>query len=142
MTNEDAFNNWLKDNYPDYPPFPQDVWQAAISYMQEQNKSAEQSEPVAWMCQHEETGNIAIVDQWQIDNGFEDLNPRLKVITPLFTLPQRVEASSTGVATRQLKRLSGGEIEAVIEDIWDDYPYDDCFKFANAIMDEMERLNK
>lgn len=25
----EAFNKWLKENYPDYPPFPQDVWQAA-----------------------------------------------------------------------------------------------------------------
>ena len=28
MSNE-AFNKWLKENYPDYPPFSQDVWQAA-----------------------------------------------------------------------------------------------------------------
>lgn len=41
-------------------------------------------EPVAWMYQHEDTGVIGFVDQYQLDNGFEKLNPRLQVIGPLF----------------------------------------------------------
>ena len=44
-------------------------------------------ELVAYMWQHEETGNIGFVDQYQIDNGFEKGNPRLNVISPLYALP-------------------------------------------------------
>lgn len=43
--------------------------------------------PEAWMYQHEETGQIGFVDQWQIDNGFEEHNPRLHVICPLYRHP-------------------------------------------------------
>lgn len=43
--------------------------------------------PEAWMYQHEETGQIGFVDQWQIDNGFEKHNPRLHVICPLYRHP-------------------------------------------------------
>ena len=49
-----------------------------------------------------------------------------------------VEASSTEVATRQLKRLSD---EKIIE-IWESKRWGHECKFANAIMDEMERVNK
>jgi len=44
-------------------------------------------EPVAWMYQHDETGQIGFVDQWQIENGFEEHNPRLSVICPLYRHP-------------------------------------------------------
>lgn len=43
-------------------------------------------EPVAYMWQHEETGNIGFTDQWQIDNGFKENNPRLNIIAPLYAL--------------------------------------------------------
>lgn len=38
---------------------------------------------VAWMWQHEETGNVGFIDQWQIDNGWQAANPRLRLIRPL-----------------------------------------------------------
>lgn len=45
-------------------------------------------EPVASLYQHEDTGRVGFVDQYQLDNGFEKLNPRLMVIAPLFKLPE------------------------------------------------------
>lgn len=47
--------------------------------------------PVGYMYQHEETGNIGFIDQWQVDNGFEKNNPRLKIITSLYSSPQPIE---------------------------------------------------
>ena len=38
---------------------------------------------VAWMWQHEETGRVGFIDQWQIDNGWQAANPRLRLIRPL-----------------------------------------------------------
>lgn len=38
---------------------------------------------VAWMWQHEESGAVGFIDQWQIDNGWEAANPRLRLIRPL-----------------------------------------------------------
>lgn len=55
------------------------------------DKNLEKCEPVAYMYQHEETGNIGFIDQWQVDNGFQKNNPRLKIITSLYTSPQPIE---------------------------------------------------
>jgi hypothetical protein len=38
---------------------------------------------VAWMWQHEETGRVGFIDQWQIENGWQAANPRLRLIRPL-----------------------------------------------------------
>lgn len=38
---------------------------------------------VAWMWQHEETGRVGFIDQWQIENGWQAANPRLRIIRPL-----------------------------------------------------------
>lgn len=38
---------------------------------------------VAWMWQHEETGNVGFVDAWQVENGWQAANPRLRLIRPL-----------------------------------------------------------
>jgi hypothetical protein len=46
---------------------------------------------VAWMWQHEETGNVGFIDQWQIDNGWQAANPRLRLIRPLVFAPGVVE---------------------------------------------------
>ncbi len=46
-------------------------------------------EPIAWMFQHEETGRTMCVDVQQLESGFEDGNPRLKKIAPLYTNPRR-----------------------------------------------------
>ena len=45
-------------------------------------------EPVAWMWQHEETGRIGFVDSYQIENGWQESNPRLRLSMPLYTSQQ------------------------------------------------------
>ena len=50
-------------------------------------------EPVAFEYQHEETGVIGYIDQWQIDNGFFKNNPRLQLIGPLYRHPPAREMS-------------------------------------------------
>lgn len=47
----------------------------------------ETGEPVAFEYQHEDTGVVGYVDQWQIDNGFFVNNPRLQLIGPLYRHP-------------------------------------------------------
>ena len=42
---------------------------------------------VGWMWQHEDTGNMGVIDQWQIDNGWEEGNPRIHIIGPVFLSP-------------------------------------------------------
>ena len=50
-------------------------------------------EPVAFEYQHEETGVIGYIDQWQIDNGFFKNNPRLQLIGPLYRHPPVLDVS-------------------------------------------------
>ena len=57
-----------------------------ISALKEALEQTEQ-EPVAWMFQHEETGRTMCVDAQQVEWGFENANPRLKKIGPLYTSP-------------------------------------------------------
>ena len=45
-------------------------------------------EPVAWLWQHEETGRKGFVEADQLAMGWEVANPRLKLVTPLYTSPQ------------------------------------------------------
>lgn len=40
-------------------------------------------QPVAWMWQHDETGRTGFVDVWQVENGWQQQNPRLRLIRPL-----------------------------------------------------------
>jgi hypothetical protein len=63
----------------------------------------EKCEPVAYMYQHEETGNIGFIDQWQVDNGFEKNNPRLKIITSLYTSP--ISKEWVGLSDQQIQNL-------------------------------------
>ena len=56
---------------------------------------SEQDKPVAWMWQHDETGRVGFVDQWQLDNGWEKTNPRLKVTAPLYARPAPPVAAPT-----------------------------------------------
>jgi hypothetical protein len=58
-------------------------------------------EPEAWMWQHEETGRTGFVDQFQIDNGFEQANPRLQIICPLYRDPDGIIAAMQ----QELERL-------------------------------------
>jgi len=46
-----------------------------------------EQESVAWMYQHEDTGLVGFIEQYQLDNRFEKLNPRLQVTRPLFEHP-------------------------------------------------------
>lgn len=46
-----------------------------------------EAQPDAWMWQHDETGRIGFVDQWQVDNGWQKNNPRCEIVRPLYTLP-------------------------------------------------------
>jgi hypothetical protein len=45
---------------------------------------SEAAKPVAYMWQHEETGNVGFVDPWQVENGWQAANPRLRIVSPLF----------------------------------------------------------
>ena len=54
-------------------------------------------EVVAYLYQHEETGRTGFVDQTQISFGWEQGNPRLKVIAPLVTLA----SAQAAVAAKQ-----------------------------------------
>ena len=57
-------------------------------------RGAPKEEPVAFEYQHEETGVIGYIDQWQIDNGFFKNNPRLQLIGPLYRHPPLQEMSN------------------------------------------------
>ena len=52
-----------------------------------------QDKPVAWMWQHEETGRVGFTDIEQVTSGaHESLNPRLKLIAPLYTTAPTIPA--------------------------------------------------
>ncbi len=56
-----------------------------------------EQEPVAWMWQHDETGRVGFVDLFQVENGWQKSNPRLKLVGPLYTHPpQRTWVGLTG----------------------------------------------
>jgi hypothetical protein len=49
-------------------------------------------EIVAWMWQHEETGRTGFVDVWQVENGWQIANPRLKLVRALTYVTDGVPA--------------------------------------------------
>lgn len=51
-------------------------------------------EPNTWLYQHEDTGQIGYVNQWQVDNHFEENNPRLQLIHQLLPVTKKPEESS------------------------------------------------
>lgn len=57
-------------------------WQASLQHGE--------SEPMAWMFQHEDTGMVSIIDLQQIEWGYEAANPRWKKVSALYTTPQPV----------------------------------------------------
>lgn len=61
---------------------------------------------IARMWQHDETGRLGFVDEWQLENGFEANNPRLKVVSALADHAQ---------ATALISQLQG-ELEAAKKD--------------------------
>jgi len=48
--------------------------------------SEQREQPIAWMWQHDETGRTGFVETSQL-NVWEQLNPRLKIVAPLYTTP-------------------------------------------------------
>jgi hypothetical protein len=84
MTERDSFDIWWGSAYISHCHEEDSAWDA----WQARAALAEQGEPVAWMWTHDETGRIGFVDQWQLDNGWQEANPRLHVTTPLYTAPQ------------------------------------------------------
>lgn len=57
-------------------------------------------EQVGWMWQHDETGRTGFVDCWQVENGWQEGNPRLRLISKLYTTPQPTQAQA-GVPCRK-----------------------------------------
>lgn len=47
--------------------------------------SKEELKPVAYMWQHEETGNTGFITEWDYENGWEDMNPRLPVVQNVYS---------------------------------------------------------
>lgn len=131
MTNEEAFEKWFVESigelkYPQSEPAilakhnAKAGWQAAIAYMQEQNKLAEQSEPVATIY----NGNAYWIGKEPPEG------------TNLFTTPQRKQP---------LKRLDEDRIDDIFNSYSDEQGYvaiDDWHLLTNAIMDAMQELNK
>ena len=46
-----------------------------------------QQEPVAWMWQHDETGRVGFVDCYQVENGWQEHNPRNLLVCKLYRHP-------------------------------------------------------
>lgn len=57
-------------------------------------------EQVGWMWQHDETGRTGFVDCWQVENGWQEGNPRLRFISKLYATPQPTQAQA-GVPCRK-----------------------------------------
>lgn len=152
MTNEEALkilkdhNAWRRDNgdtakvVMHNPKVIGEAIDVAIAYMQEQNKSAEQSEPVAWYTEDYKedksatTWDKSIADRWK-EKGWP--------VNELFTTSQKDTTSISGAATlRPLKRLDSKQIWGCLHSSYHSWQCADLDKFAKAIMDEMERINK
>ena len=123
MTNEEAFRKWRTDYESDYDKKPSylEVWQAAIAYMQEK------SEPVGFIDEADE-GIFG-----DVQNGIAE--GLCKVGDLLYTTPQRQQP---------LNRLSQLDVLKILNECAKS-PYTNTqssLGFANAIMDEMERINK
>jgi hypothetical protein len=72
------------------------------------------SQIVAWMFQHSETGRITFVEHHQIENGWEKGNPRYNKIGPLYTTPQQRKRILFPTMLR--KMWSGGEVQAWLDE--------------------------
>lgn len=59
----------------------------SVAIMAEFIASILQQKAKVFMWQHDETGRTGFVDKWQLDNGWQDQNPRLRVVEQLYTLP-------------------------------------------------------
>ena len=91
-----AIGYWKEGDsiYPDYDTLAlRDVAKLYAKYDALYKSAQRQPEqkPVAWIFQHEETGQTMCVDAQQVEWGFEKGNPRLKKIDPLYTSPPQRE---------------------------------------------------
>ena len=58
-------------------------------------------EPFGWVWQHEETGRTGFVDCWQVENGWQENNPRLRLVSKLYTTPQPTQAGKKAATQAQ-----------------------------------------
>ena len=130
MTNEEAFKDWLKHINVEitgtHLTIAEAAWNAAIAYMQEQEQEVIGYGVKLPQCMY---GNI-YTHKHEAEADFKSwkhIYPESKVI-PLYTTPQRQQP---------LKRLSSGELE----ECWDKGK-GKFTDIANAIMDEMQEINK
>ena len=117
MTNEEAFRKWRTDYESDYDKKPSylEVWQAAISYMQEQ------SEPVTYLKFYSYESGL------DRQEGFEEVSKHTEGAFPVYTTPQRQQP---------LKRLSK-------QKLWKLYDGSMGYvNYGNEIMDDMQEINK
>lgn len=84
----ERFNEWLTHRRI-AKGYDADLWEAfqAGAALSAQPKGEQSTTPYAWMWQHEENGNIGFVDWWQVENGWQKANPRLKIVRPLYATP-------------------------------------------------------
>ena len=67
-------------------------------------------EPVAWRWQHNETGRTGFVDVEQLRNGWGALNPRIKIVAPVYAAPA---PALTPEQCQELKRLADEMVGAM-----------------------------
>jgi hypothetical protein len=94
----DGGNQWYDAKLVDtaIASLRQAIREHAMYEVQRLGQEIEQ-EPVAWMWQHDETGRVGFVDLFQVENGWQKSNPRLKLVGPLYTHPpQRTWQGLTG----------------------------------------------
>lgn len=68
------------------PRFKRAIMRAAIAKWGP--APAVEEEQVGWMWQHDETGRTGFVNCGQVENGWQEINPRLRLVSRLYTTPQ------------------------------------------------------
>ena len=157
MTNEEAFKDWLKFISVELTGMDLKIakaaWQAAIAYMQEQ------SEPVAEAIRERDRLGFAVVNvigklDEIIENTQEiEIDDFLHIAVPidmwnelqaaLEDMPKRADLYTTPQRQQPLKRLTDEQINKCFEKVmFDEEAEPTRERIANAIMDEMERINK
>ena len=80
-------------------------------------------EPVAWMWQHDETGRTGFVDCWQVENGWQENNPRLRIVSKLYTTQQPTQAPAGAVPlTPEQITAAAKKLAECMEYPWDHMP--------------------
>ena len=64
-------------------------------------------EQVGWMWQHDETGRTGFVDCWQVENGWQENNPRLRLVSRLYRTqqPTRAQAGAVPLTAAQKQQI-------------------------------------